>query len=62
MTPIVCATKLAEFLQEKFNSIDYRATDERLDGKQMHVYAGFLPRTISEKDKTRRIRALLSDQ
>ena len=52
MTPMVCATKLAEFLQEKFNGVDYRATDERLTGKQMHVYAGFLPRTISEKDKT----------
>ena len=52
MTPMICAIKLAEFLQAKFDGIDYKATDERLEGKPMHVYAGFLPRTVSDKDKT----------
>ena len=51
MTPMRCAKEVASYLQKKFNSIGYVATDERADGKPMHVYAGFLPRAMSEKDK-----------
>ncbi len=51
MTPMRCARELAEFLQGKFDSVGYTSTDEKLGGKPMHVYAGFLPRAISEKDK-----------
>lgn len=51
MTPMRCARELASFLQEKFDGIDYCSTDEKLGGKPMHVYAGFLPRAMNEKDK-----------
>ena len=51
MTPMRCAKEVASYLQKKFNSIGYVATDERADGKPMHVYAGFLPRAMSDKDK-----------
>lgn len=51
MTPMRCARELADFLQGRFDGIDYHSTDERLGGKSMHVYAGFLPRAMSEKDK-----------
>lgn len=51
MTPMRCARELADFLQGRFDGIDYHSTDEKLGGKPMHVYAGFLPRAMSEKDK-----------
>lgn len=51
MTPMRCAQAIAEYLQEKFDSIGYLAPDERTEGKPMHVYAGFLPRAMSDKEK-----------
>lgn len=51
MTPMRCAMEVAGYLQNKFDSIGYIATDERTEGKTMHVYAGFLPRAMTDKDK-----------
>lgn len=51
MTPIRCAREIADFLQEKFNDIGYTASDERVAGKPMHVFAGFLPLAVNDRDK-----------
>lgn len=51
MTPMRCAQEVAAYLQEKFDAIGYSAFDERTDQKPMHVYAGFLPRALNDKDK-----------
>lgn len=51
MTPIRCAKEITKYLQEKFDAIGYTATDERTEHKPMHVYAGFLPRALSDREK-----------
>ena len=51
MTPISCATDVAKFLQDKFDSMGYRSTDKNLGDKPMHVFPGFLPKAMTDKEK-----------